>query len=70
MAVLWRNATQRRSNSVKMAAPLAICTKEEQCSVIRFLRNEGVKPIEIDRQMEVHYGVCHYNKCTNGVGSS
>ena len=31
--------------SVKMAASLASCTKEEQRSVIRFLSNEGVKPI-------------------------
>jgi len=38
-----------------MAAPLATCTKEEQCSVIRFLRSEGVKPIEINRRMEVRY---------------
>jgi len=74
-----------------MAAPLATCTKEEQRSVIRFLRREGVKPIEIHRRMEVQYGdaclslqqvyewsrkfstvmhVCHYSKCTNGVGSS
>jgi len=30
-----------------MRAPLAICTKEEQRSVIRFLSSEGVKPIEI-----------------------
>ena len=39
-----------------MAAPLATCTIEEQCSVIRFLRSEGVKPIEIHRRMEVQYG--------------
>jgi len=38
-----------------MASPLATCTKEEQRSVIRFLRSEGVKPIEIHRQMEVQY---------------
>jgi len=38
-----------------MAAPLATCT-EEQRSVIRFLRSEGVKPIEIHRRMEVSYG--------------
>jgi len=36
-----------------MAAPLATCAKEEQRSVIRFLRSEGVKPIEIHRRMEV-----------------
>jgi hypothetical protein len=42
-----------------MVAPLATCTKEGQCSVIRFLRGEGVRPIEIHRRMEVQYGdVC------------
>jgi len=58
MAVRWRNATRRRSNIVKMAAPLATCTKEEQRSTssFRFLRSEGVKPIEIHRRMEVQYG--------------
>ena len=40
-----------------MAAPLATCTKEEQRSVICFLRSEGMKPIEIHRRMEVQYGV-------------
>jgi len=39
-----------------MAAPLATCTKEEQRSFIRFLRSEGVKPIEIYRRMEAQYG--------------
>ena len=39
-----------------MAAPLATCTKEEQLSVIRFLRSEGVKSIEIHRRMVVQYG--------------
>ena len=56
MAVRCRNAIRRRSSSVKMAAPLATCTKEEQRSVIRFLSSEGVKPIEIHRRMEVQYG--------------
>ena len=56
MAVRWRNTTRQRSNSVKMAAPLATCTKETQSSVIRFLRSEGVKPIEIRRRMEVQCG--------------
>ena len=52
-----------------MVAPLATCTKEEQRSVICFLRSEGVKPIDIHRRMEVQYGdtFCHYRKCTNGV---
>jgi len=39
-----------------MAVPLATFTKEEQRSVIRFLSSEGVKPIEIHRQMKVQYG--------------
>jgi len=39
-----------------MAAPLAICTKGEQGSAIRFLTSEGVKPIEINRRMNVQYG--------------
>jgi len=56
VAVRCRNATWRRSSSVKMAAPLATCTKEEQRSVIRFLGTEGVKPIEIHRRMKVQYG--------------
>ena len=56
MAVRCRNATRRRSSSVKVAAPLATCTKEEQRSVIRFLSSEGVKPIEIHRRMKVQYG--------------
>ena len=39
-----------------MAAPLETCTMEEQRSVIRFLRSEGVKPIDIHRRMKVQYG--------------
>jgi hypothetical protein len=39
-----------------MAAPLATCTNEEQCSVIRFLNSERVKPIEIHQRMKVQYG--------------
>ena len=56
MVVRCRDATRRRSSSVKMAAPLATCTKEEQRSVIRFLSSEGVKPIEIHRRMKFQYG--------------
>ena len=56
MAVRCRNTTRRRSSSVKMAAPLATCTKEEQLSVIGFLSSEGVKSIEIHRRMKVQYG--------------
>ena len=55
VAVRCRNATRRRSSSVKMAAPLATCTKEEQRSVIHFLSSEGVKPVEIHRRMKVQY---------------
>ena len=39
-----------------MAAPLAICTNGEQPTVIRFLSDEGVNPIEIRRRMRVQYG--------------
>ena len=46
----------RHSISIKMAAPHETCTREEQRSVIRFLRSEGVKPIEIHRRMKVQYG--------------
>jgi len=56
VAVQWRNATRRHSNSVKMAALLSTCTKEEQHSVIRFLRGDGLKPIKIQQRMEVQYG--------------
>jgi len=56
VAVRCRNSTRRRSSSVKMAAPLATCTKEEQRSVIRFLSNEVVKRFEIHRRMKVQYG--------------
>ena len=44
------------SISIKMAAPLETCTREEQLSVIRFLRSEIVKPIAIHRRMKVQYG--------------
>jgi len=33
-----------------------MCTKEEERSVIHSLSNEGVKPIEIHRRMNVQYG--------------
>jgi len=53
-----------------MAAPLATYTKEEQRSVIRSLSSEGVNPIGIHRRMKVQFGdVCHYSKCTSGLGS-
>jgi len=55
-----------------MAAPLATCTKEEQRSVIRFLSNEEVKPIEIHQQMKVQYGdAClSLRQVYGGLGSS
>ena len=56
MAVRCRNATRRRSSSVKLAAPLVTSTKEEQRSVIRCLSSKGVKPIEIHRRVKVQYG--------------
>ena len=46
----------RHSISIKMAAPLETYTREEQRSVFRFLRSEGVKAIEINRRMKVQYG--------------
>ena len=77
MAVRCRSATRRRSSSVKMAAPLATCTKEDRRSVIHFC-SEGVKPIEIHRRMKVQYGdaylslqqVCEWTrKFMNGISS-
>jgi len=44
------------SISIKTAFPLETCTREEQRCVIRFLRSEGVKRIEIHRKMKVQYG--------------
>jgi len=61
-----------------MAAPLATCTKEEQLSVIHFFYNEGMKPIEVNRQMIVQCAdVClslqkvyeWTRKFMNGTGS-
>jgi hypothetical protein len=72
VAVRRRNASRRSSSSVKMAAPLATYTKEEQRSVIRFLVVKGWNPLKfIDEwkfSMVIH--VCHYSKCTSGLGSS
>ena len=45
----------RHSISIKMAAPLETCIREEQRCVIRFLRSEDVKPIEIHRRIKVQY---------------
>ena len=77
MVIRCRNATGRRSSSVKKAAPLAACTNEEQRSAIRFLSSEGVKLVEIHRRMKVQYGdaclslqVCEWTrKFMNGTSS-
>jgi hypothetical protein len=39
-----------------MAAPLSVCTKEEQRSVIRFLWPEGVSGAETHRRLSAQYG--------------
>jgi len=39
-----------------MAAVLAVCTKEEQRAVIRFLCSEGVPGAEIHRRLSTQYG--------------
>jgi len=39
-----------------MDAPLQDCTIEEQRGVVRFLWEEGVKPVEIHRRMLAQYG--------------
>ena len=44
------------SISIKMAAPLETYTRVELRSVIRVLRREVVKPIEIHRRMKFQYG--------------
>ena len=45
------------SNEVEnMDAPLQDCTIEEQCGVVRLLRAEGAKPMEIRRRMLAQYG--------------
>jgi len=39
-----------------MAAPLSVCTKEEQRGVIHFLWSEGVPGAEIHRRLSAQYG--------------
>ena len=39
-----------------MAAPLSVCTEEEQRSVIRFLLSEDVSGAEIHRRPSAQYG--------------
>ena len=45
-----------QSSSSKMAAPLEACTREEQCSAIRYLGSEDVNPSEIHYRMKMEYG--------------
>ena len=50
MACRWQHTADARTLSqyqYKDGCPLETCTREEQRSVIRFLRSQGVKPIEI-----------------------
>ena len=42
--------------TLTMAAPLSVCTKEEQRSVICFLWSEGVSGAEIHRRLSAQYG--------------
>jgi len=56
VAVQCRNATRRRSSSVKMAARLQHAPKKTSVLSSVFLSSEGVKPIEIHRRMKVQYG--------------
>jgi len=39
-----------------MAAPLSVCTKEEQRGIIHFLWSEGVTGAEIHRRLSAQYG--------------
>jgi len=39
-----------------MDPPLQDCTIKEQCGVVRFVRAEGVKPMEIHRRVLAQYG--------------
>ena len=41
--------------TLTMAAPLSVCTKEEQRSVIRFLWSDGVSGAEIHRRLSAQY---------------
>ena len=53
-----------------MAAPLAVCTKEEQRAVIRFLWSEGVPGAEIHpRQHNTGTVPYHVEVCMSGSRS-
>ena len=45
-----------RCDTIRMSAPLSVCTKEEQRGVIRFLWSEGVTGAEIHRRLSAQYG--------------
>ena len=44
------------SVTIRMAAPLSVCTKEEQRGVIYFLLSEDVTGAEIHRGLSAQYG--------------
>ena len=46
----------RLQSSSKMAAPLEVGTREDECSLICFLAREGVNPSEIHRRMKMQHG--------------
>jgi hypothetical protein len=53
-----------------MAAPLLICTKEEQRTMVNFLWEEGVKGVEIQRHFFLlSMGImCYLNgECMSGL---
>jgi len=45
-----------RCDTIEMAAPLSVCTKEKQRGVIRFLWSEGETGAEIHRRLSAQYG--------------
>ena len=45
-----------RCDTVEMAAPLSVCTKEGQRGVIHFLWSEGVTGAEIHQRLSAQYG--------------
>jgi hypothetical protein len=52
-----------------MAAPLSVCTKEEQRSVIRFLWSDGVSGAAINQRLSAQYGTVfrRHGVSTNGL---
>jgi len=45
-----------RCDTTEIAAPLSVCTKEEQRGGIRFLWSEGETGAEIHRRLSAQYG--------------